>query len=213
MGEQEVKKLLEDASISNVTVPRPRKVYAEISPQHLRNAVETIMKNGGRFVIIAALDAWLNIELSYHLDIDGTGVVMKVKIPKENPELPSIVDITPAAEWAEREASELVGVKFIGNPRPENLVLPAGWDGRPMAKPFKPPVDEKVAGVAESILSVGATAPISSLMESRRVEAGLPAKPPAAYTSESSLKEIQDFARSTGFAEEVGYDREKRKLR
>ncbi|MFN4133930.1 MAG: NADH-quinone oxidoreductase subunit C, partial [Candidatus Hadarchaeales archaeon] len=201
------------AGISDVRTPRQRKVYAEISPLELRNAAQLIMKNGGRFVIIAALDTGLNIELSYHFDINGTGVVMKVKTPKETPELPSIADITPAAEWAEREASELTGVKFAGNPRPENLVLPPGWQERPMAKPFKPPVDEKVAGVAESIIAVGTTAPLSPLMESRRAEAGLPARPQAAYSFDFSLREIQELAETTGFMEEVGYDREKKKQR
>lgn len=214
MKAEEIKELLQHIiPPSTLSIPRERKVYAEIPSSNLRKAASTIIENDGRFVIIAAFDAGLTLELSYHFDIGGTGVVLKVEVPKEALEVPSISDITPAAGWAEREASELTGVKFIGNPRQDHLVLPEHWEEKPMEKPFQPPVDEKIAQVAESIITVGTTAPLSPLMEGKRAEAGLSPKPPAAYTSNVSLVEIQGLAKNTSFMKKVGYDPVRKKLR
>jgi Ni,Fe-hydrogenase III component G len=60
--------------------------------------------------------------------------------------IPSITPVTKAADWAEREISDLYGVSFVGHPNPGRLLrppsLPAGLfrdskgaDGRPERAP------------------------------------------------------------------------------
>ena len=50
----------------------------------------------------------------------------------------SISDVVPAANWAEREIRDLVGIEPVGHPYPKRLVLPDGWpDGvHPLRKDF-----------------------------------------------------------------------------
>lgn len=200
--------------VSSVESPRERKVQAEVAPASIKSVVEVLVKNDARFIIIAAVDSGLDVELHYHFSIGGTVAVLKAKLPKENLEIDSVTGIIPGIEWAEREAAEFTGAKFKGHPNPEHLVLPEDWqEGNfPFQKPFKRLPDE-VSPVAESVATVGATAPMTELMERKRQEAGLPVHPPMSYSIDSQLKEINDLIKSSGFVERAGYDLEKKKLR
>jgi Ni,Fe-hydrogenase III large subunit/Ni,Fe-hydrogenase III component G len=59
-------------------------------------------------------------------------------VPAENPKLDSISDVVPAANWAEREFRDLVGIEPVGHRYPKRLVLPDGWpEGmHPLRKDF-----------------------------------------------------------------------------
>jgi Ni,Fe-hydrogenase III large subunit/Ni,Fe-hydrogenase III component G len=59
-------------------------------------------------------------------------------LPADHPKTDSISDVIPAANWAEREIRDLVGIEFVGHPYPKRLVLPDGWpDGvHPLRKDF-----------------------------------------------------------------------------
>ena len=52
------------------------------------------------------------------------------------PEIASAVSLWPAADWLEREAAELFGVRFRGHPGLQRLLLPADFDGMPMRRDF-----------------------------------------------------------------------------
>ena len=201
--------------ILGAAAPRQRKVLVEIESSTIRKASEVLLKKGSRFVIIAAVDEGLDIELLYHFDLGGTVVVLKTKVKKEAPEVESVADLTPAAEWAEREAAELFGVNFKAHPRPGHLLLPDDWpaENHPLGKPFKSKLPEQLCPVAESITSVGATAPISPLVQRRREEAGLPPQPPASYSSDRELREVHELVKQTKFDERAGYDWARKKLR
>lgn len=202
-------------ALLNITIPRKRKVSAGIAPEAIRKATEILLLRGARFVIIATVDVGLEVELLYHFDLDGTVVVLKVKLAKEIMDIDSIVNLTPAAEWAEKEAAELFGVSFRRHPAAGHLVLSDEWpEGNfPLTKPFKPKLADEVGSVAESLITVGATAPISSLVERKRAEAGLPPQPPASYSSKLKLKEVQELIKHTSFSERAGYDWERKRMR
>ena len=48
-------------------------------------------------------------------------------LPADAPRVESISDAVPAANWAEREFRDLVGIEPVGHPYPKRLVLPDGW--------------------------------------------------------------------------------------
>ena len=205
---------LGDRLLSSST-PSERKVLMSVAPEAIREAVEVLLGKGARFIIIAAIDVGLDVELLYHFDLAGKVVVMRTRLPKENPATDSVADLTPAAEWAEKEAAELCGVSFRAHPKPGHLVLPDEWpEGNfPLGKPFKLKLPDEISPVAEAVVSVGMTAPISDLVERRRAEAGLSPKPPASYSSEPQLKEVHELIKQTSFSERAGYDWERKKLR
>jgi NADH-quinone oxidoreductase subunit C len=64
------------------------------------------------------------------------GVLVRTKVPREAPEVESIVDIYPGAGWPERETHEMFGVQFAGNPNLQPLLLPPEFEGHPLRKEF-----------------------------------------------------------------------------
>lgn len=213
MPRVEAERVLKAAGAIQVVKKRDRKVEAAIRPDRIRTVASKLCSHGARFIIIAAADSGLDIDLIYHFDLDGLVVAVKTRVPKESPEIDSIKDIVPGAEWAEREASDLCGVRFRGGTN-EPLVLPkeGALETPPLTRAFRV-LPAEVAPVAESIASVGATAPLTSLMERRRQEAGLEAKAPMVYATEKGTKELTELIKQASFTERGGFDPERKKLR
>lgn len=186
-----------------------------IEPSALRATTQEMLKRGARFMMLVATDEGLDVELLYHFDVGGGVVALRVKIAKEVNEVDSIVDLTQAAEWAEKEAAELSGVSFRAHPKPAHLLLPDEWPAgeHPLRGPFKGAIPEQLCPVAESLISLGVTAPISPPIKRRRAEAGLPEQPQASYSSEPLLRELHELVKQTGLDEKAGYDWKKKKLR
>ena len=66
-------------------------------------------------------------------------VALKASVPRTDPHLPSCVGVWPAADWYEREAFDLFGIRFDGHPDLRRLLLPEDWPGHPMRKDWKEP--------------------------------------------------------------------------
>ena len=53
------------------------------------------------------------------------------EISKDKPEIDTLIEIFPSAEFHEQETYENFGITFIGHPRKEILLLPEDWDDIP----------------------------------------------------------------------------------
>ena len=63
-------------------------------------------------------------------------VVVRARIPRDCPEIPTVSDIFPGANWHERETHDFFGIKFIGHPHLIPLLLPEDADFHPLLKDF-----------------------------------------------------------------------------
>ena len=52
------------------------------------------------------------------------------------PVVPSVVSVWPAANWLEREASDMMGIVFEGNPDQRRLLMPDDWQGHPHRRDY-----------------------------------------------------------------------------
>ena len=52
----------------------------------------------------------------------------------DSPIVPSVTSIWPGANWMEREAYDLLGVRFEGHPNLIRILLPVEWQGHPLRK-------------------------------------------------------------------------------
>lgn len=64
------------------------------------------------------------------------GLTLKADLPDDNPSIASWTQVFPGAAWHEREAWEMFGVHFAGNPDLRNIYLPTEFEGHPMRKDF-----------------------------------------------------------------------------
>ncbi|MEM3488405.1 MAG: NADH-quinone oxidoreductase subunit C [Nitrososphaerota archaeon] len=85
-------------------------------------------------------------EVMYHLgsytvpELGSIVLTISTKIPRDNPELPSLTSIWPSCEYHERETYEMFGIIFTGHPNLRRLLLPEWWsDIPPLRKDYKPP--------------------------------------------------------------------------
>lgn len=113
-------------------------------PSKIPKALDAIRKAGfENLVFVSAVDLMEEIEVIYCLSSYDNSirdlVLVKVSLPEDEPRVPSICSLWPAAEYHERETHELFGVIFEGNPRlEEKLLLPDWWDeGYPMRKSWE----------------------------------------------------------------------------
>ena len=63
-------------------------------------------------------------------------VVLKVTLPRANPVVTSITPIWRGAEFQEREAYDLFGVRFEGHPDLRRILMWDGFEGHPMRKDY-----------------------------------------------------------------------------
>jgi NADH-quinone oxidoreductase subunit C len=61
---------------------------------------------------------------------------VKVFCPRNEPHIPSVTDIWPAANWHEREAYDLFGIAFENHPDLRRIVLSDDWVGFPLRKDY-----------------------------------------------------------------------------
>lgn len=65
--------------------------------------------------------------------------VIKTGTPREEPSVPTLGEVWPAANWLEREIFDLLGVDFAGHPDQRRLMMPEDWVGHPLRKDFVEP--------------------------------------------------------------------------
>ncbi len=64
---------------------------------------------------------------------------VKVFAPRDEPVFPSVSALWPAANWHEREAYDLLGLRFEGHPNLQRIFLPEDWEGHPLRKDYQFP--------------------------------------------------------------------------
>ena len=79
------------------------------------------------------------MEVVYHLyqSTGGSSLVLKTQAPRDNAVVPSLVSVYPGADFQEREAWDLLGIRFDGHPDLRRILMWEGFAGHPLRKDWK----------------------------------------------------------------------------
>jgi NADH-quinone oxidoreductase subunit C len=77
-------------------------------------------------------------ELNYHLlSLDRKERLrLRVRLPGAEPVVASVTSVWPTANWHEREAFDLFGIRFEGHPDLTRILMPDEWEGYPLRKDY-----------------------------------------------------------------------------
>ncbi len=112
----------------------------KIAPDQIVPAAKILDENGFSIDTITGVD-WLpenTLEVVYDFlhALSNLRVVVRTRIPRDEPEIPTISAVFPGADWHEREAHDFFGIRFLGHPDLSPLLLPEDADYHPLRKDF-----------------------------------------------------------------------------
>jgi NADH-quinone oxidoreductase subunit C len=71
----------------------------------------------------------------YHFD-QGVYLRLKISVSEDELEVPTVSDIWSTADWHEREAYDMYGIKFAGHPELTRILMWEGYPFYPLRKDF-----------------------------------------------------------------------------
>lgn len=74
---------------------------------------------------------------TYNLEQGGSALVLHVQVDRDDPVVPSLTPIWPGADFQEREAWDLLGIRFEGHPDMRRILTWDGFDGHPLRKDWR----------------------------------------------------------------------------
>lgn len=113
----------------------------DLPPDKVVAAVEILNRENFFIEAVTGVD-WIDdqqMEVVYdfnHFD-ELCRVVIRSRLDRKNPEIPTISHIYQGANWHERETHDFFGITFTGHPNLEPLLLPEDADFHPLRKDFK----------------------------------------------------------------------------
>ena len=63
-------------------------------------------------------------------------LVVKTSVPAQEPVLPSVAALWKGANWAEREAFDMFGIRFEGHPDLRRILMYEEFEGHPLRKDY-----------------------------------------------------------------------------
>ena len=64
-------------------------------------------------------------------------IILRARVARTEPVLRSVVSLWGTANWHEREAFDLLGIRFENHPDHRRILLPEDWIGHPLRKDYQ----------------------------------------------------------------------------
>jgi len=133
-----------------------------VTPREVRATLERLRAEGFTMLLdIGAVDypgrEPARFDVVYHLmqlplqpaSVEAIGAPERARVlcgvAEDAASVPSVADLWPSADWAEREIFDLYGIAFDGHPDLRRIQMPDDWEGYPLRKdyPLRGPARER----------------------------------------------------------------------
>jgi NADH-quinone oxidoreductase subunit C len=128
-----------DAKVEGVLEP-----FAKVKPENIREVAYFLRDEADLafdyLMCLSGIDLGKGLlGVVYHLGSISKKhrFAIRVEVPRENPNVPSVSMVWQTANWHEREAYDMVGVVFTDHPDLRRILLPDDWDGYPLRKDYQ----------------------------------------------------------------------------
>lgn len=113
-----------------------------VPPTHVVAAAALLDQQGFSLDTVTGVD-WLaqgemEVVYDYFHPAVALRVAVRVRIPRNQPEIPTISVVFPGANWHERETHDFFGIRFLNHPDLTPLLLPEDADYHPLRKDYAP---------------------------------------------------------------------------
>jgi len=113
---------------------------ATVDPDKVVWAAEQLDRDGFALDTITGVD-WLaagqmEVVYDYFHPTKPVRAVVRTRISRENPEVPTISTVFPGANWHERETHDFFGIHFLDHPNLGPFLLPEDATYHPLRKDF-----------------------------------------------------------------------------
>jgi NADH-quinone oxidoreductase subunit C len=150
MGPQEIHDLLRtvagEGAIEEFHADGPSP-WIRISPAYFR-AVMQVLRDREELKfdflqLVTAVDWVTHFDVVYHLWSmkHSHKIAIKVRADHDQPRVPTVCDLWPAADWHEREQYDMLGIVFEGHPDLRRILCPEDWEGHPLRKDYVQPLE------------------------------------------------------------------------
>ncbi len=113
---------------------------ASVNPDQVVSVAAELDEEGFSLDTITGID-WLaqgqmEVVYDYFHPLKFLRVAVRARIPRDNPEIPTVSDVFPGANWHERETHDFFGIRFVGHPNLTPFLLPEDADFHPLRKDY-----------------------------------------------------------------------------
>ncbi len=117
----------------------PKRLYASLDAGDLPAVARWLRAELPGCRLATGIDLRDGVGLFHHFAVNGAALVITLKLllPKPEPHAPSLAAEHAAADWIEREISDLLGVRFDGHPDARRLIKAEAMAGElPLRRGF-----------------------------------------------------------------------------
>lgn len=131
-----------DAEIAPETSFHRRRAELRVAPARIRETLEHLRGRGYAFLAsLHGTDFYPEeprLAVVYELLDMGTAerISVMVRVPIDDPHVPTVIDLFPTANHQERETYDMFGVVFDDHPDLRRILMPEDYEGHPQRRDF-----------------------------------------------------------------------------
>lgn len=115
---------------------------ATVAPNQVVAAATLLDREGFGLDAVTGVD-WLaqgemEVVYDYFHPTESLRVVVRTRVPRSAPDVPTISNVFAGANWHERETHDFFGIQFVGHPNLKPFLLPEDATFHPLRKDYTP---------------------------------------------------------------------------